>query len=38
MSAEPSQSSIVILSCSLNRSCRSHKLALAAEAFLRARE
>ena len=38
MSADPSQSSIVILSCSLNRSSRSHTLALAAEAFLRARE
>ena len=38
MSTDPSQSSIVILSCSLNPSSRSHKLALAAQAFLRARE
>ena len=35
---EPLRSSIVILSCSLNPSSRSHKLALAAQAVLRARE
>lgn len=38
MRTDPSQSSVVILSCSLNPSSRSHKLALAARAFLRARE
>ena len=38
MSTDPSQSSVVILSCSLNPSSRSHKLAMAAHAFLRARE
>ena len=37
-STGPSQSAVVILSCSLNPSSRSHKLALAAQAFLRARE
>ena len=37
-SADPSPSSVVILSCSLNPSSRSHKLALAAQAFLCARE
>ena len=38
MRTDPSPSSVVILSCSLNPSSRSHKLALAAQAFLRARE
>ena len=38
MRTDPSQSSVVILSCLLNPSSRSHKLALAAQAFLRARE
>ena len=38
MSTEPSPSAVVILSCSLNPRSRSHKLALAAQAFLRARE
>ena len=38
MRTDPSPSSVVILSCSLNPSSRSHKLALAARAFLRARE
>ncbi len=37
-SADPSPASIVILSCSLSPSSRSHKLALAAQAFLRLRE
>ena len=37
-SADPSPSSVVILSCSLNPTSRSHKLALAADAFLRARD
>ena len=37
-SAGPSPSSVVILSCSLNPNSRSHKLALAAQASLRARE
>ncbi len=37
MSSDPSPSSVVILSCSLNPSSRSHKLALAAQACLRAR-
>ena len=34
---DPSPASVVILSCSLNPHSRSHKLAVAAEAFLRAR-
>ena len=38
MSTEPSPSSVIILSCSLNPSSRSHKLALAAQACVRARE
>ena len=37
-SADPLRSSVVILSCSLNPSSRSHKLALAAHTFLRAGE
>ena len=35
---DPSQSSVVILSCSLNPKSQSHKLALAAQACLRVRE
>ncbi|MEO2196236.1 MAG: NAD(P)H-dependent oxidoreductase, partial [bacterium] len=35
-SEAPSQPAVVILSCSLNPTSRSHKLALAAQAFLRA--
>jgi FMN reductase len=35
---EPLPTSVVILSCSLDPNSRSHKLALAADAFLRARE
>ena len=37
-SADPSPASVVILSCSLKPRSRSHKLALAAQAFLRGRE
>ena len=37
MSSGPSPSSVVILSCSLNPSSRTRKLALVAQAFLRAR-
>ena len=37
-SAEPSPSAVVILSCSLNPTSKSHKLAMAAEAFLHAHE
>ena len=37
-SADPPPSSVVILSCSLNPTSRSHKLALAAQACLRVRE
>ncbi len=36
-SADPSPSPVVILSCSLNPTSKSHKLALAAQAFLRDR-
>ena len=35
--ADPSPSAVVILSCSLNPTSKSHKLALAAQAFLRDR-
>ncbi len=38
MNTDPSQSAIVILSCSLNPTSKSHKLALAAQACLRDRK
>jgi len=38
MTSTPSSAPVVILSCSLNPHSRSHKLALAAESFLRTRE
>ena len=38
ISGGPSPTAVVILSCSLNPTSRSHKLALAAECFLRARD